>query len=90
MSEQPLSDRNRGARERIRDFILERFPLARQSPPGDADPLLESGLVDSLGILELVNFMTDTFGIAVSDEDLQPENFNSIDSLVAFVERESD
>jgi acyl carrier protein len=75
--------------QQIRDFILGHFPAARQSPPGDADPLLESGIVDSLGILELVNFLTETFAISISDEDLQPDNFNSIRSLVAFVERKT-
>ena len=74
----------------MREFILDRFPLARQNPPGDGDPLLENGLVDSLGILELVNYITETFGVVVTDEDLQPENFNSIDNLVAFVERKAD
>ena len=54
MSEQSLPSRDTDVRERIRGFVLETFPLARQNPPGDADPLLESGLVDSVGILELV------------------------------------
>ena len=89
MSEQSLPSRGKDVRERIRGFVLETFPLARQDPPGDADPLLESGLVDSLGILELVNFITEEFGVAVSDEDLQPENFNTIQSLVGFVGRKT-
>ncbi len=77
-------------RDELREFILERFPLARQKPAGDSDPLLENGLVDSLGILELVNYITETFGVVVTDEDLRSENFNSIDNLVAFVERQAD
>ena len=85
MSELPSDQQDVG--QRIRAFILERFPLARQAPPGDTDPLLASGLVDSLGILELVNFISEGFGITVTDEDLQPENFDSIRNLVAFVER---
>jgi len=85
MSEQGLRSREEDVRDRIRGFVLETFPLARHNPPGDADPLLESGLVDSLGILELVNFITEEFAVAVTDEDLQPENFNTIESLVRFV-----
>jgi acyl carrier protein len=72
--------------DRIREFIYEQFPLARKNSLPDEDSLLESGIVDSLGILELVNFVTEEFGVAVSDEDLQPETFNSISSLAAFVE----
>ena len=72
--------------DRIREFIYEQFPLAKKASLSDEDTLLESGIVDSLGILELVNFVTEKFGITVSDEDLQPETFNSIGSLAAFVE----
>ena len=89
MSEQQFPDSTESIRDRVRAFILDRFPLARQNPPSDTDPLLESGLVDSLGILELVNFLTDTFGVPISDEDLQPDNFDTIAQLVAFVERKS-
>ena len=45
--------------------------------------------MDSLGILELVNFLIEAFGITVSDEDLLPENFNSIDNLATFVGRKA-
>ncbi len=72
---------------RIREFILRQFPLAKRRPLSDDDSLLESGTVDSLGILELVNFVTEQFGIEVTDEDLQPENFDSIASLTTFVEQ---
>lgn len=89
MPEQPLRVSDDDVRERLRKFITESFPLARQKLPGDGDPLLDDGLIDSLGILELVNFMTDAFGVEVSDEDLQPENFHSIDTLVAFVVRKT-
>jgi len=71
----------------LRRFVLEHFPTARQTNLPDDAPLLESGIVDSLGILELVTFVTETFGVTVSDEDLQPENFSSIRQLAAFVER---
>jgi acyl carrier protein len=71
----------------LRRFVLEHFPAARQSELADDAPLLESGIVDSLGILELVTFVTETFGVTVSDEDLQPENFRSIHALATFIER---
>ena len=71
--------------EQIRAFIREHFPLARQNPPADDDSLLDSGIVDSLGILEIVNFLMSAFGVEISDDDLQPENFDSIESLRRFI-----
>jgi acyl carrier protein len=71
--------------DRIRSFILEKFPLARKRGITDADPLLESGIVDSMGVLELVTFVEQEFGVKVSDEELVPENFQSIRLLAEFV-----
>lgn len=70
---------------RVREFVRRRFPLARQLAAQDDDPLLESGVVDSLGILELVQYVTQEFGVAVGDEDLLPENFGTVRKLAAFV-----
>ena len=86
MSESQKAGRVSVIAERIREFILEQFPLARRRPLSDDDSLLESGIVDSLGILEIVNFVTEQFGVEITDEDLQPENFDSITSLTEFIE----
>ena len=86
MSEREEAARPSSTADRIRQFVREQFPLARRRPLADEDSLLESGIVDSLGILDLVNFVTDEFGVAVGDEDLQPDNFNSIASLAQFVD----
>ena len=72
-----------------RSFILDKFPLARQQTLADDDALLGSGIVDSLGILELVGFVEEAFGVTVDVEDLQPENFQSIDRIAIFVESKS-
>jgi acyl carrier protein len=69
----------------IRTFVLNHFPLTRQRSIQNGDPLLDSGIVDSLGILELVDFLEHTFGMTISDEDLIPENFHSIQSIALFV-----
>ncbi len=53
---------------------------------GDEEPLLGSGIVDSLGIMRLVSFIEEEFEVVVSDEDLVPEHFQSVNRLVAFVE----
>lgn len=71
---------------RIRQFILTNYPLARKQPIVDGDSLFSSGIVDSLGVLDLVMFVEEEFKITVSDEDLLPENFETIAQLAAFVE----
>ena len=71
---------------RIRDFVLNQFPLARKRALGDGDPLLSHGIIDSLGILEVVAFVEREFGITVADEELVPESFESIASIAGFVD----
>jgi acyl carrier protein len=73
----------------IREFILEKFPLARKHQLKDSDTLLESGILDSLGVLDLVNFLEREFSVAVADDELVPENFQSIATIAAFVQRKS-
>ena len=73
-------------KEKLRDFLANNFLLGKGSEPlGDKDSFLESGIVDSTGILEFVGFLQDAWGIEVQDEELLPENFDSIDNLTAFV-----
>ncbi|MGA7235521.1 MAG: acyl carrier protein [Bryobacteraceae bacterium] len=69
----------------VRTFILKQFPLARQHQIKDSDPLLESGILDSLGVLEVVAFIEQEYSIHVSDDDLVLENFRSIDRIAAFI-----
>lgn len=73
----------------IRNFILDKFPLARKQQIKDSDPLLESGVLDSLGVLDLVSFVEQEFSVHVADEELVPENFQTIDRIAAFVEGKS-
>jgi acyl carrier protein len=70
----------------IREFILKQFPLARKNRINNSDPLLESGMLDSMGVLEVVTFIEHEYSIAVSDDDLVPENFHSIDRIAAFIQ----
>ena len=53
--------------------------------PGDAS-LIEAGIIDSTGVLELVGFLERTYGLRIADNDLIPENLDSIDRVVRFVE----
>jgi acyl carrier protein len=70
----------------VRQFILDKFPLARKQQLKDSDPLLESGILDSLGVLDLVAFIEKEFSVSMTDEELVPENFRTIDHLVAFIQ----
>lgn len=72
---------------RIRSFLTRQFPLIKNV--GDEQPLLEGGLIDSLGILEVVSFIETEFNIAVADEELLPENFGSVRSLSIFVKHKT-
>ena len=72
--------------ELIHKFIKQRFPLASSKDLKPDLSLLDSGIVDSLGVLDLVGFIEEQFGIEAQDEDLVPENFDSIDALTRFVE----
>jgi|SRR6185312_284847 len=71
----------------IRKFILQHFPLSQKREFTDDASLLESGIVDSIGILEIVSYLEQEFAIQVSDDDLLPENFGSIAGIAAFAER---
>jgi acyl carrier protein len=70
----------------VREFILKQFPLARKNRIKDSDHLLDSGMLDSLGVLEIVTFIEGEYGFAVSEEDLVPENFETIDYIAAFIQ----
>ncbi len=75
-------------RNRIRDYIIESFLFGDAEPlAADDQSLLDSGIVDSTGVMELVAFLEGDLGLAIADEELVPENLDSIDNLVAFVER---
>jgi acyl carrier protein len=74
-------------RSQIRSFIWEKFPIARKRGLNDELPLLETGIVDSLGVLDVVGFLEQTFQIRIDDDELTPDNFASIGSMAAFMER---
>jgi len=76
-------------RSQIQTFIFEKFPVARKRRVADDTRLLESGVVDSLGILDVVAFLERTFRIKIHDEELLPENFGSIHDLSVFVSRKT-
>lgn len=73
--------------QRIREFVLKQFPRARNDGFQPDEQWLHTGLLDSLGILDLVNFLEGEFSFRVTDEELLPENFQSLHAVVNFVRR---
>ena len=71
-------------RDRVRQFIKDSFFI---DDLGDGTSFLESGIVDSLGVMQIVAFVEREFGLAVGPSDLVPENFDSVDRVSAYVER---
>src|SRR5262247_4096865 len=71
--------------DEIRRLLTENFPAARSVVPGEHDDLLEGGILDSVGVLTLVQLLEDRFSVTVSDEDLVPEHFRSLAALAAFL-----
>lgn len=72
----------------IRTFILTNFLFGDTArAPGDTDSLLATGVVDSTGVLELVEFLEGDLGIPVGDHETVPANLDSIDNIARFVER---
>lgn len=72
----------------IREFIVTNFLFGQAdvSVPDDQS-FLDSGIIDSTGVLELVAFLEQRFGIAVADRELLPENLDSVRNAARFVER---
>ena len=76
----PMNDR-----DTIRRFIIANFLFGDGHALKDDTLFLESGVIDSTGLLEVILFIETTFGISVQDHELLPDNLNSIDNLVRFI-----
>lgn len=74
-------------RDQLRNFILENFMLENPEDLVDDESMLEKGIIDSTGVLELVAFIESTFEIKVEDEELIPENLDSIKNIINFLEK---
>ncbi len=74
-------------RERVRGFIAENFYVPDMARLADESSLVESGIVDSTGILEVLSFIESTFEITVEDAEAIPANLDSIRNIVAFVSK---
>ena len=71
----------------IRSFITSNFYVADPTALGDEASLLDSSIIDSTGVLEVVGFLERNFAIQVKDEELLPDNLDSIGKIARYVER---
>jgi len=75
-------------RNDLRKFIIDNFLFGRDSTGlSDDDSFLEKSLIDSSGVLELVGFLEETYGITVRDHELVPENLDSINRLIRYLDQ---
>ena len=75
------------ARKELRQFIVESFLFGRHGSFSNEDSLLEKGLIDSTGVLELIAFLKEKYGVSVEEAEMIPDNLDSIQSLSAFIQR---
>ena len=77
---------NNSISKQIRSFIVENFLFGEPSNSlKDTDSFLDSGIIDSTGILELVSFLEENYNIQVEDEELIPENLDSIANVTVYL-----
>jgi len=69
----------------ITEFIEKRFMRDAANPPRTTDSLLDSGILDSAGIFELVSFLEKEFGIEVGDDDIVPDHFENIEGIATLI-----
>ncbi|WP_037079323.1 acyl carrier protein [Neorhizobium vignae] len=69
----------------VREFIAENFLFRADAEVSNNQSLLESGVIDSTGVLELIAFLEQTYGITVADEEIVPENLDSIDNMTSYL-----
>lgn len=74
-------------RSEVRRFIVENYLFRDDEGLSDTDSFLAKGIIDSTGILELMLFLEGTFALQMADEDVTPDNLDSIARITAYVQR---
>lgn len=69
----------------IRKFVIDNYLFGEEGKLGNEDSFMETSIIDSTGILELVRFLESTYGIKVEDEELIPDNLDSVHKIVSFI-----
>jgi len=74
-------------KDKLKRFIYDNFPLAGTMNLTTDQNMLESGAVDSMGLLTIIGFIEDEFGIQVTDDEVVMENFRTMDAIATFIQR---
>ena len=74
-------------KEQIRAFVTSNFYVADPAALEDDASLLDRGIIDSTGVLEVISFIEETFGIKVEDSEMLPDNLDSVEKISNFVAR---
>ena len=75
-------------KDELRQFIVESFLFGREEMQfSDDDSFIEKGLIDSTGVLELLAFLEEHYGVHVQDSELTPDNLDSINKICSFLEK---
>lgn len=75
-------------KQTVRAYIADNFMMGADAAKfADGDSFIEQHVIDSTGFLELVMFLEETYGVVVSDEEMVPENLDSLDNIAAYVSR---
>ncbi|KGD86411.1 MULTISPECIES: acyl carrier protein [Rhizobium/Agrobacterium group] len=69
----------------VREFIAENFLFRADADVTNSQSLLDTGVIDSTGVLELIAFLEQTYGITIADEEIVPENLDSIDNMTRYL-----
>jgi len=73
-------------KQQIREFLKKNRAVPGDSEFNDEESLLESGVIDSMTMVDLIAFLEGEFGITAEDDDMTPENFDSVNAIVAYVQ----
>jgi len=74
-------------KEKVRQFIISNFYVADPAALNDDASLLDAGIVDSTGVLEVITFIESEFGITVDNAEMVPENLDAVNHITAFVQK---
>jgi len=74
-------------KETIRNYLMQHGPQESNVTFGDDESLLEAGVIDSVSMIELIEFLEKEFDVTIDEDDMTPENFDSVNSIAHCVEQ---
>jgi acyl carrier protein len=75
--------------EIVRTHIVQNILFSKKYPHPDDASFLEEGIIDSMNVMELIMFVEEKFGLEVADEEIVPDNFDSVSKIAAYVRRKT-